>query len=182
MRNMREPRQEVYDTVSRDADISAGMQQHASGLASSRNYTELWSRFSWLRHGDYFKGAHILMVGFAQCDQLDLEQSLSALGVPIVTSVSCLRPLDEVTRLTSSFTYMLVNFDAFDNPEAGIDALIAFRAHAPESVVVVCSAQVGGDDLGRERRAICDATLRLPVSNSRLANVLLAASRIHAVC
>jgi len=182
MRHMGERGQPAWQPGGKDAGLTRGIRRQPALLASANNEAVLWSQFAERRHGDYFWDARILLIGFAQGDLQDLRQSLRALGVPTVASAPGMNQLSDVTRLTPSFTYMLVNFDTFDDPATGVDALITFRAQQSDAVIVVCSAHVGGDDTGHERRAICDATLRLPASNPRVANVLVAASRNHAMC
>ena len=117
----------------------------------------------------------VLLVAFSP-EQLDeLREHLRNAGVNVTAATSNVRQLSNAGEMGAVFTHIFVNIDAFDDLETGIDVLRAFRKRFSH-VVVLCSAHVANDDLGSERSAICDVTLRLPVSLERLRQGLSAAS------
>jgi hypothetical protein len=73
------------------------------------------------------------------------------------------------------FDCAVVNHDAFEDTETAVDAYLSFRQQFPDKVVILVSNNVTGDDLGLERSAICDATLRLPLSPERFRSGIRAA-------
>lgn len=124
---------------------------------------------------DSFLETRVLLIGFTGPQLCEIRQTLRAIRVSATAAASNVGQLQDVAEMGLGFTHVLVNFDAFDDVEAGVDALMAFRSAAPELVVVVCSEMVSGDDFGTERARICDATLKLPTSATRLARGLVSA-------
>ena len=123
--------------------------------------------------------ARVLLLAFSAAHLSELRYHLRAIGVKVTAAAPTIKQLPNVTGMGRAFTHVLVNFDAYSDVESGVDRLCEFRKQSPGLVLVLCSAQVGGDDMGTERAAICDATLRLPVSMSRLRAGLIAASVNH---
>jgi hypothetical protein len=74
---------------------------------------------------------------------------------------------------------IVVNLDRFADVEMGIDRLMRFRRASPACFIVMATAGVASDDFGHHRRAICDSTLRLPLTASRLTEALEAAISNH---
>jgi hypothetical protein len=120
-------------------------------------------------------GKRALMVGFDVDALSALRRDLRALGIAPVVSCPSARQLADVATMRMNIDFLLMNFDVFEDVEDGVDALMAFRLQRPEASVVLVSRAVAGDDLGGERRVICDATLRAPVSADRLRAGLLGA-------
>ncbi len=124
--------------------------------------------------------ARVLIVGFS-ADQLPgLRRSIQRVGVRGIGSTPSVQKLDMFSEMKSAFSHVVVNFDAFEDTESGVDALFTFRMQASEFVIILCSAYASGDDFGTERAAICDATLRLPVSEHRVRAGLMAGTENHA--
>lgn len=123
--------------------------------------------------------ARVLLLAFSAVHLSELRCHLRAIGVKVTAAAPTVTQLPNVTGMGRAFTHVLINFDAYSDVESGVDKLFEFRKQSPGFVLVLCSAQVGGDDMGTERAAICDATLRLPVSMSRLRAGLIAASTNH---
>ena len=61
-----------------------------------------------------------------------------------------------------------VDIDAAPCLVTAIDELILFRSRYPDMRVVLLSREFSGDDFSNERKPICDASLRKPVSPARL--------------
>lgn len=75
----------------------------------------------------------------------------------------------------------LVDVDAWTCVAEAVDHLLAFRKRHPQTRVVMVSARVARDDFTRARAAICDVTLRKPLSVPRLCQALefLSATDLH---
>lgn len=129
---------------------------------------------------DAFEDARVVLVGFSDAHLCDTRQKLRSIGVTATASASTARQLADLSDMRLGFTHVFVDFDAFDSVEDAVDALIAFRLNAPGVIVVAFSEAVSGDDFGRERARICDATLRLPISAPRLRDGLVSAELNHA--
>ena len=105
-------------------------------------------------------------LGFSARELSDLRRVVGDAG-PLLSSV---QPVPELIVNRAQFeqsTHAIVNLDAFEAVEDAVDWLLNFRLTVPECIVVAVSSFVSGDDLGSERRAICDATLRWPISKHR---------------
>jgi len=120
-----------------------------------------------------FQDSRVLLIGFAPGYLSDLRTSLRSIGVAATGSVSDVARLNDVSEDSLGFTHLLVNIDAFDDVNAGVEAFVKLRFDAPDLIVVACSEFIGGDDFGAERARICDVTLKLPVSAPRLVNGLV---------
>ena len=83
--------------------------------------------------------------------------------------------LSDVDVNGANTTVLLVNVDTLGDVEDAVDELIAFRKQFPAVIVMMVSACVLGDDFGTYRQLICDATLRSPISQTRLENGLAVA-------
>lgn len=123
--------------------------------------------------------SRVLMLGFSAKTLADMRQILRRTGVVATASASNVRQLYDIPDTGLGFTHVIVNLDAFEDIDTAVDMLMDFRKRAHDVVVVACSEAVGGDDFGSERARICDATLKLPVTVSRLATGLTAASHNH---
>lgn len=119
--------------------------------------------------------ARVLLVAFSPKQLEQLRDHLRVIGVHVTAATPNFKKLPNAGRMGAAFTHFLVNLDAFDDLETGVDVLSAFRKRCGH-VVILCSERVADDDLGAERAAICDATLKLPVSLERLRRGLRAAS------
>lgn len=78
----------------------------------------------------------------------------------------------------ASPSHIVINLDDFASVVDAVDALLRFRKAQPECRVIAVSAFVGGDDFGFERRAMCDATLRWPLSRGRFDAALRASDEL----
>jgi hypothetical protein len=112
--------------------------------------------------------ARVLLLGFQGDDLADLRNALRQSGVTTTAAIGSVKRLPEFATMQQAFSHILVNLDAYEDIEDGVNALLEFRAAARGFVVILCSAKVSGDDFGTERAAICEATFRLPVSISAL--------------
>lgn len=119
--------------------------------------------------------ARVLLVAFEGNQLASLRDYMRTAGIQVSAATPNVEHLSINDVIGPEFTHILVNIDAFDDLEAAVDALSAFRRRFCH-VVILCSAHVAHDDLGNERSVICDASLRLPVSSRRLLQGLVTAS------
>lgn len=128
----------------------------------------LWARHDQLHErGTFLKGA-ACVVGFAYDDSVVIRTMLRELGIGPCASCSQSGQLKDIASLNNVFTYLIVNIDAFEDADAAVTAMLAFRQIRIDVVVILVSSAVAKDDLGGERALICDATLRAPVTLARL--------------
>lgn len=155
------------------------IQSHAafgnrSGLPEtpeSRLWSDLNTRLDQGRWGDL----RVLALGFDQDDIEWLRSCLRTIGVRHICAERTMGRLLDVSDVACPFSLVIVNLDGFQSLGAAVDALLAFRKRVPGVVVIAASSQVADDDLGSERDAICDVTLRLPLTELRLRHGLIAA-------
>jgi len=152
----------------------------AFGLRSLRTAAPGWVEAIWNRIDERMldnriEGMRVLLMGFSCNEQAFLRQELRGLGAQIVASCPKADQLGDVARLRFEFDCLVINMDAFPSVDDGVDALMDFRVTRPQTAVVLVSHAVLADDLGAERRAICDVTLRAPVSADRLRTGILTA-------
>lgn len=106
-----------------------------------------------------------LIVGLQPADaELVVAEARSFGMVSRIITAEC---FDGMNRLGSSAVTLMVNVDAFDLVEI-VDELISFRRQSPDVSVIILSAAFGGDEFQGERKAICDVSLRLPLSPRRI--------------
>lgn len=145
-------------------------------LASALEYPErLEDKAAKALRSNTFQHTRVLLIGFTPRHLSDTIYNLRSIGVAATASLSNVHHLHNVSDVGVGFTHVLVNIDAFDDIEAGVEALMAYRSSAPDLIVLICSEMVGGDDFGSERVRICDATLKLPISLPRLVDGLVKA-------
>lgn len=118
----------------------------------------------------------VLLLGLDGADRNEIRDNLRRIGVGATGTASNVSQLGAISNMTRSFTHLIVNIDSFPDLESAIVSLMEFRQKTGEMAVVIVSSQVQDDDLSQERRSICDATLRLPVTEQRLRRGLLEAS------
>ena len=64
---------------------------------------------------------------------------------------------------------MLISLDAFGDLGNALETLVNFRLDVPDCPIVIASRDFAGHVLSTERRAISDASLRLPASRAEVA-------------
>lgn len=120
------------------------------------------------RHEDLFASARVLVLGFDARDLLSLNRCLQDLGVVTRDTTSDTSQLEHIVTIQSRYSVIVINAEAFDDLGSAIDTLLPFRRQTAGLGVVLISSRVLRDDFGPERRAICDATLRSPITAHRL--------------
>ena len=145
-------------------NLAAGLQE---ALVS-----RLSESFAWHLGRRRRSGLSALLVGLDVETAGVLQAQLRRCGFSRFTAFASPRGVLENSGPNIDFDMILVDFDKFNDVDDGIEGLFDLRAHAPELPVIIVSSRVAGDDYGRERRSICDATLRKPVSGRRMATAV----------
>jgi hypothetical protein len=114
------------------------------------------------------------LIGFDAAHQGPLLLAFASIDLATATSSAEIEVL-EATDTWDQVDCVLINHDAFDDPQTAVEGYLAFRERFPGKIVILVSSQIRGDDFGLDRAAICDATLRFPVSSERLRSGILAA-------
>ncbi len=78
----------------------------------------------------------------------------------------------EIEAQVGRWSFIIIQIDDFGGIATAIDAVLLLRLAAKETPVILASADVAGDDMSAERLALCDVTLKLPVSASRFGAAL----------
>jgi hypothetical protein len=95
---------------------------------------------------------------------------LRAMGLQIFTSGRLEHATRELARNRTKWSVLIVDLDGFGLSEGGTaaDSLHDLRARMPEIVVIGVSTTVANNDFSTDRLALCDVTLRGPVSLAAL--------------
>lgn len=88
-------------------------------------------------------------------------------------------PLDWFDRFADSHDVALVDADFLGDQGAMIDFGMRLRRFAPAMPVIMASRRVTASDYSTERMAICDVTLRMPVTRGDLLEAMSAALENH---
>lgn len=125
------------------------------------------------------RGLAVLHLGFTRDDCIVLGETLRNLGVRHVARSEHVYPLGLGKPGALCYDGIVVNLDQYADVEMGVDRLMRFRRACPSRFVVLATADVASDDFGHHRRAICDSTLKLPLTASRLTEAIGAALLNH---
>jgi hypothetical protein len=135
----------------------------------------LWARHDQMSQSGAFQKGAACVIGFAENDTVLMRDLLRQVGLGPCASCVPVDQLLDIALLDNGFRYLVVNIDAFEDCDAAVTTLLEFRQLRGDVVVVLVSSAVAMDDLGSERRLICDATLRAPVTLGRLQRGITAA-------
>lgn len=124
---------------------------------------------------DNISDASVLIIGFDNQEANALVSMVRAAGVNSLETCGSVAQINNCTAASSAFTQIFVNFDAFDDVDSAVTALLTARMLRRDIIFVLVSKAVARDDLSSERMFICDVTLRSPVSFERMCEGLLAA-------
>ncbi len=124
---------------------------------------------------DNISDASVLIIGFDNQEANALVSMVRAAGVNSLETCGSVTQINNCTLASSAFTQIFVNFDAFDDVDSAVTALLTARMLRRDIIFVLVSKAVARDDLSSERMFICDVTLRSPVSFERMCEGLLAA-------
>jgi hypothetical protein len=134
---------------------------------------ELWRKMKAKFDDQKFDGVRVLGLGFEQDERTSLRNGLRFIGVKATAIAPSVAQLKSVPAMGLAFTHVVVNIDAYESVEDAVAALIDFRIQSPITTVIAVSARVADDDFGTDRNAICDVTLRLPLTERRIRRSLI---------
>jgi hypothetical protein len=143
-----------------------------------RELEQLWQKAGDLGKKSALEGSRVCVLGFDQDRQRDIEDIIRNSGIATRSECGNVCNLRSIDCRASGISHVLVNVDAFPDLDSAVSELITFRQRAPRLSVILVSSGVSGDDFGSDRRPIADATLRWPLSSSRLKRALRAATGI----
>ena len=140
------------------------------------NVDRLFDRMSYELDKNDFADENILLLGFEKSEQAELCEIMANVESESFSFGDSTEILSNAQPMNDDWSTIIVNFDSFDRTLIAVDTLRRFREQRPEIGIVLVSSEVSGDDLGRERAPICDATLRAPLSTRRVESALLEAA------
>lgn len=132
-----------------------------------------------VQEGPSLRGQSLLQLGFSRDDGALISETLQGLGARNVARSEQVYPLGLGKPGALRYDGLVVNLDRFADVDMGVERLMRFRRAAPSCFIVMASAGVAQDDFGHHRRAICDSTLRLPLTATRLTAAIAAALTNH---
>lgn len=109
-----------------------------------------------------------------------LQDWIVTLGGHCMAVGERLLPLEWIDQYACDFDLAVVDCDHVGDYGEVIDLGRRLRRHAPGLPVIMVSSRVTRDDLTTERMAICDATLRKPLTRGGFLLALSAALENHA--
>ncbi len=74
--------------------------------------------------------------------------------------------MEFLARNAAANTVVVIGTDPSNDPDAIIDHCLVVRSQRAETPIVIASSKISLNDFSMDRAAICDASLRLPVSQS----------------
>jgi hypothetical protein len=117
----------------------------------------------------------ISAVGFDDAHAWRISEMLEFMSLGPLGSCLPVKRLVDLAASKERLAYLFVNVDAFADVEDAVTALLAFRRARPEVIVIINSSSLLLDGLGTERQAICEVSLRAPVTFSRFKQGMRAA-------
>ena len=108
------------------------------------------------------------IMGFAASDSAALIDYLEGAELSPNAFSASADDIQDIATTHETISMLVVNGDAFGDVSCAVDALKNLREIRPSMAVVLVSSKVSGDDLSADRKAICDATLRAPMTMARL--------------
>ena len=129
--------------------------------------SRLWSEAERRVSPDAGQG-RICVMGFDKSDSDTMIAYLESAALSPNAFSAGIHEILDIAAIHETVSMLVVNGDAFGDLFSAVDALKSFREIRPHMSVVLVSSKVASDDLSADRKAICDATLRAPVTMARL--------------
>ena len=171
----------MFDLWTKKHPASVAVKIEGPGMrqfAFPTNVEALWSNLSCQFDAQKSEYEHAALIGFDRDSAARLREISTQLNVAQCAVAPSVQVLDDAA-LMDTLDVIILNLDAFEDIVQAVDTLRQFRVRLPEVAVILISSAVRGDDLGRERAPICDATLRAPVNLPRLRGALRAAMSVQ---
>jgi hypothetical protein len=137
--------------------------------------SQIWQRFDQRICAATPRVFPVYIIGFCDISASRLKTLLEELGFCSWSSSVDADELRDLGSVADRRFYVLVNAQAYEDTIELVESLISFREKYGEAIVVLISEDVSSDDLGAERSAISDATLRAPIDRARLSSGLSSA-------
>jgi hypothetical protein len=110
----------------------------------------------------------ICIMGFDASQSHSIVEHLERDAIASNAFSASINDILEIATTHETVSMLVVNGDAFGELPDTVDALRNLREIQPHMSIVLVSSKVANDDLSDERKVICDATLRAPVTMARL--------------
>lgn len=133
----------------------------------------LWNEWATRRAVADLSNLRIALIGFTGKDLSRMRDLMSAVGVASCSSNSNVSALGDLDVGNGAHTHVIVNLEAFDTILDAVIKLLDFREAERYIKLLLVSRNVQADDLGSERNTLCDATLKMPFSLTRLREILI---------
>jgi hypothetical protein len=167
----------VFDQISKNIPLDdTWCSKTFLPLLTKRYQQEFFSKLKKIGDETWAEGARALVMGFESDLSIWIANELRSSGATACARCSSVFQILDVAQMRVGFTHLIVNMDGFADIGVAIDTLMEFRILRPHVVVIVLSENVSSDTLDSCRKSICDVTMRLPLSQKRLSNGILAAN------
>ncbi|MCR9150173.1 MAG: hypothetical protein NXH83_08360 [Rhodobacteraceae bacterium] len=91
-------------------------------------------------------------------------QHMQGFGLDVVTCTTFRSALTRAHGAPMGWSTLLLSIDGFGGPRLVLDGLLHLRRKLPHLPVILVSEEVGFHDFTTERLALCDVTIRGPIS------------------
>jgi AmiR/NasT family two-component response regulator len=106
-------------------------------------------------------------------DARDIQDwAYQAAQINVVVLANYENPLAWLGQKRCEFDFIFVDIEHAGGVHAAIDLCLGIRTEHPKSKIILLSDNSDRDDFGTERLAICDATLKKPVTYERLTDAI----------
>ena len=136
---------------------------------------QIWQRIDQRICANTLRIFPVYIIGFCDVAASRLKALLEELGFCSCSSCVDADEARDLGSVAAHRFYVLVNAQSYEDTIELVESLISFREKCGEAIVVLISDDVSNDDLGAERSAISDATLRAPIDKARLRSGLSSA-------
>ncbi len=113
-----------------------------------------------------FQGQYFVCVGDLYCPCHDIMAWAKPVGAAAVFGRSLMQALDMVQTDQQDIGALFVCVDDCDDLALSLDTLVEFRRNFNSPPVLLMSHDFALNDFSTERLAVCDASLRLPLSRT----------------
>lgn len=120
-----------------------------------------------------FKGVAVAFMPY--CDEArDIQDwAYEQARVTVMVLAHCTHTLTWLNEKRAEFDFIIVDIEHVGGVHAAIDLCLGIRQTRPDSKIFLLSGETERDDSGSERRAICDATLKKPLTHRRFTDTLM---------
>jgi|GEM_PF-3983947 len=113
-----------------------------------------------------FRGQYFVCVGDLYCPSHDIMAWAKTVGATAVFGRSLMEALDMIQTCQQDIGALFVCADDCDDLASSLDTLVEFRRNFNSPPVVLMSHDFAMHDFSTDRLAVCDASLRLPLSRT----------------